>query len=225
MMTLTDSVRELYKTHRQELPVSYRWEDEKERWHELLFCVILEIVGGPAESIRNLVTALAELRLLGIETLASSVTGDSVDLDRPPAATLLTLLTVNGCEPDAARAAIVACCRLARQLRDKHGKLQHLLRAHGQTLLRELATMVEAAAPRSASSERIATIWLQNALEMPVSFSDAYVERFCKERRCTLADLTRAADELDINVATLDDLIRQSYVEAETPKAGAHGRV
>jgi hypothetical protein len=214
-MILTDDIKKLYQAYRAQLPVSYRWEDERERWFELFFCTVWEVSGGSPDDVRRAVTALGDLQLLELKDLAECVAGDSVDLSRPPAATLTTLLTANGVQREAAGRAVSAYCLLARRLRERHGKLQLLLRTYGRTLLHELTDMMAASGLESDSKERIATLWLQNALEMPVALSDSYVKRFCDERRCTLDDLIRAADELDINVAAVDDLIRLSYVETD----------
>ena len=52
--------------------------------------------------------------------------------------------------------------------------------------------------------------WLNSVLEMPLLYSDKPMADYCRENNCSRNDLVAAADELDIDVGVIDDLI---YVE------------
>jgi hypothetical protein len=54
------------------------------------------------------------------------------------------------------------------------------------------------------------TYWLQNALSMPLSLVDQTMWTFCEKNGVTPEELIAAADDLNINIAFLDDLIHES---------------
>lgn len=69
--------------------------------------------------------------------------------------------------------------------------------------------------------------WLQNALSVPISLEHPAVLGFCKKNGISVGELVAAADELDLNVALVDDLleldqsIKETSSENETQEEGA----
>jgi hypothetical protein len=43
MSNLTQTIQRLYSNYRAFLPDVYRWEDEQDRWAELVFCLFREL--------------------------------------------------------------------------------------------------------------------------------------------------------------------------------------
>ncbi len=206
MMTdLKEEIRGLYVRYRDLLPDVYRWEDEKERWEELVFCYFRQLANKSESDLRRVVSALGDLGLLEAERLSVLVSDQgNLNYESPFFVQMSKLLTENGFESDAADRTLKAIGQVARGIRVRHGKLQILLRKHARALLDDLRqTSLE-----TAVEEEILSTWLQGALEMPIASADEHVTRFARERGCTLDDLTTAADSLDINVGVIDDLIR-----------------
>jgi hypothetical protein len=62
------------------------------------------------------------------------------------------------------------------------------------------------------------TLWLQNVLNMPLSLQSRAVETFTNAIGLTSGQLFHAADEMDVNVALVDDLLHHFHSTFETTK-------
>jgi hypothetical protein len=55
------------------------------------------------------------------------------------------------------------------------------------------------------------TRWLQNVLNLPVYLETESARAFCSQANVTTSDLIRTADDLDINIAIVDELLQRWY--------------
>jgi hypothetical protein len=204
MADLKEEIRGLYIRYRELLPDIYRWEDEKDRWEELLLCYFRRLADRSEPDLRRVLASLGDLGLLEPDRLSELVSSDGhLNRQAPFFMLLSTLLAGNGFETSVIEKTLTAVGEVARGIRMRHGKIQLLLRKHARAMLEDLrSTTLD-----RAVEEEILTTWLQ-ALEMPIASADDAVRRFTQERGCTPDDLTAAADSLDVNVSVIDDLIR-----------------
>ena len=189
----------------------HHWLWETSRWHELVFCLLLRL-GQPELEIglaRSLVNMLAALEMLRVETLAGLALADEgPNFTQPDLILMVRLLERAGLNPEKARVAVTTLCQAALGLQQQHGgKVQRYLRHYGQHMLDELGEHFFLSQMRNEDVRYAFTHWLQNVLNMPLPISDPAVGEFCKEQGVTVDELVQAADELDLNLALLDDLI------------------
>jgi hypothetical protein len=216
MTALEQEIRELYRNYRPLLPEVYRWEDEMDRWHELAFCAFLEVGCMGEQMSREIVTALASLGLLEPVKLAAALTKDgSLDLTNETISSLMTILGQKGFEEKTAHEVLLAVCEMAAGIQNKYGKLQILLRKHGQNILKDLQDATSFSHVQEEIETLIFARWLQNALELPIPLADEYVKRFCSEREYDINELITVADEIDVSIAVVDDLIRLRQLNPE----------
>src|SRR5262249_33441735 len=116
MPNLTETIQALYRGYRGFLPDVYRWEDEKDRWYELVFCLFYELVGLDDATTRRVVGALAALGLLDPAELAQAGIKGNIDVNHPAAAAIATILDRNGVNTENRDATVIALCELSRGL-------------------------------------------------------------------------------------------------------------
>lgn len=201
MTDMKNEIREIFKNYRGQLPIAYRWEDEKDRWHEFVYCIFSELSGTDEATSRQIVNALANLQLLEIDDLSNAKT------DTKEGTRLLELLLMNGVKKEQAEKTVIAICEAAKGIKTNCAKLQNFLRIQGKKMLDDLDGTISFSSIGKDQENRIFITWIQNVLEIPIPLSNHYVEEFCKEKQCKIEDLIDAADALDFNVAVLDDLI------------------
>lgn len=192
----------------------YQWPWETARWHELAFCLLMrsgqpELSAGTA---RRLTSTLAELNLLQIEMLSRlTPDGGEPDLSHPDLDLMLRLLQRSGLNEAKATATVTTICQAAHSLQQYHGgKVQHYLRQYGQQMLDELGEHFVFSSISQEDARYAFTHWLQNVLNLPLPISNPAVEAFCHEQGVTVPNLVRVADELDLNLALLDDMLSGS---------------
>jgi hypothetical protein len=191
------------------------WASERARWAELVFCVINSVAEDPA-SARAATEVLDGLGLLAAGTLARAA-----EPGHEGGVVLRYVLTRHGLSAGEADEVVTLLAQVAASLVERHdGRIQRFLRHHGHTILDDLLGMVPAAGARGAELRRGFTHWLQNAVELPLSVMDTAVREFLDERGATLAQLEDAADEVDFNLALVDDIIR---ADRERPAGGTGG--
>ena len=208
-MTLKDDLLSLYGTYRGHLPAEYRWEDEKDRWTELVYAIFAEQSGKGERDSRIIVSSLASLGALEFEKLAKALTDNGqLDMSNKLITNTIDILAMKGVKENAAKDTILSICQMAKAIQSKYGKLQIFLRSHAENMLKDLADTVPFTSIDDKLEKHIYITWMQNALELPIAGSDEYIFEFCKEKKCTLEELVAIADEIDVNVAILDDLVR-----------------
>lgn len=191
------------------------WAWEKERWHELVFC-ILTAIGEPdvlAVDIRRLTDTLSSWGLLDLDALASQNGFDSArQADNSLQITIDKFLQQAGFTNDKACISVKAICEAAASLKNKHdGKVQLYFRRYGTQMLDQISDDFEFS--DFGEAREALAIWLQNTLNMPVPASNPLADLACEKLGVTYQELVEAADQADINVALLDDALRAYWEE------------
>ncbi|MCK9592102.1 MAG: hypothetical protein M0Q91_08865 [Methanoregula sp.] len=189
----------------------YQWPFETARWHELIFCIIFRL-GQPdldGQNTRDLTNILAHLNLLNISSL-KNLKGKKgvIDFTHPDAVLMQTLLSRKGLDPKTSRKIIATIVNTADGFQTKYeGKIQKYLRHYGRMMLDDLGTNFDYNDIDKKDVEYIYTHWLQNVLNMPLPLSQPDVYEFCQKKGIKITELVEIADELDLNLALLDDII------------------
>lgn len=203
MVDLQDELRELIDEHSGELG-GVPWPDERQRWNELVFCILNQVLGDDPRTARVATVSLSELGILQPRVLMTVSTA-GVDA----AGAFRHVLTECGAAEAATQRACDTLAHVARVVVDRWGgKIQRYLRWQTAVIRDDLVAVLEDGTDVEMGTA--VTHWLQNASGMPVSVNDQHVATFCADRGITLQDLEREADALDFNLALLDDVIRLS---------------
>lgn len=210
-MDFKTQLRDLYERHEPEAG-TYAWMNENDRWAELIFCLLNQYGDEDPQPVRTAVSSLGYLGLLDPDKLSlMNVPGDE------NAVVVTFVLKQHGFSNDDARRAAALLARVAAVIQKEWGgKIQRYLRRHGEMMRDELT---KAFAGESLTDEQLryaVSHWLQNALSLPVSLEHQAVVEFCRRNQASLADLTQAADELNLNIALVDDLLEFDRQAAET---------
>ncbi len=202
-------LRKLLALETADLASGNHWLWEGDRWKELVFALLAHITGLAEDQVRELTDHMENLGLLDVGTLASIGKGSSPDLNSPNARHILELLQENGFSPEESQSGLTTICEAAVGLQ-KHfgGKVQRYLRSYGESMLREINQFFRFSKMEDPEVKLAFTYWLQNVLTMPLSLFDSNVVMFCERHHLTPEELIAAADDLDLNVALLDDLIQ-----------------
>jgi hypothetical protein len=214
-MDLQATLRGLFLEHEADLG-TYAWVSEDDRWAELVFCLLSRFGDRDPESLRDTVATLGGLGLLDLEMLA----GDADPADRV-AIVLDFVLRRGGFSASEAARAARALRHVAEVIRRDHGgKLQRLLRRHGEALRDELVRAFGSDALAGDELGRAVSHWLQNALSLPISLESPAVAAFCARLGVTPQELWRAADELGLNLAVVDDLVEMDSAAEPVAETG-----
>jgi hypothetical protein len=216
---------EIWREHIDELPQAYKWENEKERENELYYCILNQFNKQDKVDIRDVVSHLSALNLIDTDKLADTRFSDSDNEAKdPPASAITSALIQSGLNKDAAAAATRAICEAARIIRDSYGgKIQKFLRKYAQEMIKELDATFQFT-EKGLDKKKVFTMWLQNALEMPIILPEQHIQKFIKENRINEETLLKSADELDINPMVIDDLLR-IYSESKAQNASDSGKI
>ncbi len=185
------------------------WFDERNRWYELVVCILFAYGGKTDGTARSAGDVLARLGLLDVSTLADLPGDGKVDLDQSPARLIADVLTQMGYDPGDIASILGQLRNIARDLRNNRNcRIQVYLRSQGERMLS--AMQKDWGCVQSKKDERFQNalvMWLQNVLTMPVYLNTASTVQFCKAAGCSLDELQQAADELNISASLLDDML------------------
>ncbi len=221
-------MRKLVALEAAEVAAVHPWINEADRWKELVFALLVRIGDLPEPRLRGVVDALQGAGLLDIAALAGAPR-DPQEIERPDSQgqRVCELLGELGFGPGQARTAFLAMAEAAAALQLHFGgKVQRYLRLYGEKMLAEVPSIFAFTAISDAQARLAFAYWLQNVASLPVSLPDEEVEQFCAHHGVTLEQWLVAADELDINLALLDDLVhcwglRRSSAAGEPAEGGA----
>jgi len=87
------------------------------------------------------------------------------------------------------------------------GKIQRYLRRHGEVMRDELLSAFNGTSLDKSQMAYAISHWLQNVLSLPISLQSDAVLEFCHNNNVNPQDLWKAADELNLNIALVDDLL------------------
>lgn len=209
-------VFQIYKSY-ESLAEQHLWPWETMRWQELVFS-LMTTIGEPdvsPETVREVTNALSGWRLLDIESLAGlSPAKNDKDAANPILVSVNTVLQQSGFTSEQANSAVVAMCDAAKGFKEKYeGKVQKYFRKYASLMLDELKDDFYFSKLDNEIVRRAFAIWLQNTLNMPVPVSDPITESVCEKLGIDYEAIIKAADDLDINIALLDDALRKYWEE------------
>jgi hypothetical protein len=218
LMSLKSDLERVYQQYGPTLG-NYAWMSETDRWAELVFCLLQQCGGEDPALTRDAVAALQYLGLINIERLSTVANGDISSED---AILLAAILKRQGFSQEASQSAVSLLSHVARVLKEGYdGKVQRYLRKYGQAMVDELVNAFGTEALEEDRLRYAITYWLQNVLSMPVSLAHPAVIRCCEKHSASLDDLLACADELDLNITVVDDLLElaERFEREETPEA------
>jgi hypothetical protein len=191
------------------------WSGEHERWLELLFCLAHRQRPREAALTRHTIGILNDLGLLSPSDLAA-----------PDYATCQSgllchaVLTRYGLTATSATHVIATWCRAAVVVGETAGgKVQRILRTAGERLRTELAAVFSGIDLSPREINLAIGHWVQNVTSLPISLRDASLIAASEAQGFTLDALVGAADELNLNLAALDDLVDAATLHPDTPLA------
>jgi hypothetical protein len=201
-MDVVASLTDALEAHGEQLP-QFGWPSETGRWMELLICLVHQMrPSGDIQEVRRALSIWRELGLVGPGALTSVTKGGEDEI------VLQFVLKRHGFGEGEALDAVRMVVSAASAVVTRYGgKLQRCLRAHAEAARDELAT---AFAEVGVPLERLRfalTHWLQNTTNAPLSLEHESVVAFCTGHGISMQELRKAADDLDLNLSQLDDLL------------------
>lgn len=201
---------------------NHLWVWEGDRWNELVFALLATITNVSDEKVRELTEKLSNLDLLdvtrlteicskggrtGLSRLLSSY--NNVDFGHAYAHQIMEELRDYGFSQQEAEQALVTICEAASSLQKSHdGKVQRYLRHYGELMLKEIRDHFQFTALDSDKVQLAFILWFQNVLNMPISLIDDNIKEFCRQYNLQPEQLIKAADELNVNLGLVDDLVK-----------------
>ncbi len=194
-----ESLIRLYSENRSSLG-EYPWEFEDDRWTEMVKCIFAGC-GIPTPIIDDAVNILDELKLISAPALAES-TKDSQKVVQ----TILMRLGAESVKADSAASVLVNFADIGKK--KWNGHIQIFLRDSCIAIVEELSKILGTAGLDKNVAKKMSILWLQNTINAPlIAEDDKHIQSFCKQNHISQSKLVRMADELDLNLAVLDDLL------------------
>lgn len=191
------------------------WSSEHERWLELLFCLAHRQRPRDAGLTRHTIGILNDLDLLSPSDMADPdyAAGQSGVMCH-------AILIRYGLTPASATRVINTWCRAAVIVGNAAGgKVQLILRVAGERLRRELVDVFSEVELSAREIDLAIGHWVQNVTSLPISLRAASLVAAGEAQGFTLDSLVAAADELNLNLAALDDLVEAEAREPDAPVA------
>jgi len=195
----------------------HQWPSEHERWTELIFALVSRITNKSESEVREVIEKCNDLDLMGIEELSKiPEQKKSIDLDSTHAKRIFEQFAESGFTQIESQRSILAMHDAAKSLNELHGgKIQKYLRNYGQTMIDELSQNFSFSDMDEDDIRLSFTYWMQNTLNMPINLRTKNTDKFCGKLKITEEDLLKGADNADINIALLDDMIEQFVKDSE----------
>ena len=199
----------------------HQWPSEHQRWVELIFALVSRISDKPEFEVRDIIEELDDNGLLDIEELSNiPKVGRNVDFASTWAKRVIESLSESrfteegskrtGFTEEESKSSLLVMHEAAKSLMEYHdGKIQKYLRKYGQQMVDEFAENFSFSGMDKKDLRYAVSYWLQNVLNMPIHLKEESIETFCKDFQITNEELVKEADNLDINIALLDDMIDQ----------------
>lgn len=181
------------------------WADEGERWSELIFCLLITVREIGAADTRQAIAVMSSLDLIAPHRLASMEATERAIFER-------ALSTAGWTEAEIA-AGTELVVHAASVVARIFGIPQLMLRRAAESMRDILVEDLSDGAPAGTDIRTAVGHWLQNTCNLPISVRDKEIDRFARVHGLTAGELTAAADELDLNLAVLDDVIREASGE------------
>ena len=176
-----------------------------DRWAELVFCVLNVFAKHDAARSRLAVAALRDLEIIEPNKLA-----EATDTENETFTVVRHVLARYGFDEPALSTAIRVLSHIASVVSSSNGgKVQRYLRAGGESMRDALAAEFGSDALADSKLKEAIAHWLQNVTALPLAvYDDETVAEFCHERGIGREELEAIADDLDLHIALVEDLIR-----------------
>lgn len=209
-------------TRYSDLFAYHQWPSEHERWVELIFALACRISDKSESEIRAIIETADDYGLLDVKELANiRKAGNIIDYNYPTAKRVIEALTEPriteegtkeaGLTKEEAKSCLTAMYEAAISLtRSYDGKIQKYLRKYGEIMVKEFTKDFAFSGMDKKAVNHAVTYWLQNVCNMPVHLETDGVKAFCQDMKITSEKLVKEADNLDINLALLDDMIDEA---------------
>jgi len=206
---LIDTLSELFDEH-QSIFELYQWPFERLRWSELVFSILQAFSSEPVAA--AVVSVLSELELIEVEKIAKFAYKSTNRRPTRRAQLVLSILNEAGFDRSSAEKALTTMVEAAQAVQSAfNGKVQLLLRRESETMLRNVVAFFSfSELDKNASRQAIIT-WLQNVLNIPLHRETTSTKAFCKQMGISQEELITTSDNLDINLAIVNELIQQWY--------------
>jgi hypothetical protein len=204
-----------------EVASPHQWLWETDRWKELVFSLLTRVTALPQGAVRVAADQLQQLGLIDISTLASlpKVGRGSRVVRNAHSRRIVELLEENGFPSDDALRGLTTICEATRSLRTHHNaKIQLCLRSYGEKMLREMKKTFRFSGLNETETNYALRLWLQNVLNMPIPLQDSALKPFARTLGLTGKQILEAADEMDLNVALVDDLLHMFHATSEVTR-------
>jgi hypothetical protein len=200
-------LRKLF-TKYQDLFLYHQWPSEHDRWITLGFALISRAIKN-YDKAKEAMVAADNLGLLDAGLIAKIPLNDGeIDLADAYARRIFEILSEAGFSEEESMLSLLVLQELADNLRKNHGgKVQRYLRKYGENMIEELPQNISISKMGEADVKFAFVYWLQNVLNMPILLANENVNNFCDKFGINYQELVEVADNLDINLALLDDLI------------------
>jgi hypothetical protein len=188
----------------------YEWASETSRWNELVAVLASEVCDRSKDDMMELTKYLADLGHLDIPKLAEiDVRGNKIDRENEEAGKIIDAFKRKDLSEEQALKVLLPLCQIAKKLSsDFGGKIQLCLRSYGETMLREALALFPLQGISEDEARLIFTAWLQKVTNMPLLLLAPEVSEFCRKHEISIAELIEAADNIDMNVAIVDELLK-----------------
>jgi hypothetical protein len=199
----------LFDTEKAAQLSAYAWASESSRWNELVTILASQGCDLPDEDLRELTKYLSDLGHLDIQRLAGiRLVGDQVDPSDEEARKIVQVFKRKKVPEKQALQILLQLCQMAASLVSNFGgKIQIYLRSSGEAMLKQAPKLFPLQGISSAATRRIFARWFQKVMNMPVLLQDAAVSNFCKKNDISVAELVEAADNINLNLAIVDELL------------------
>jgi hypothetical protein len=160
------------------------------------------------DEVRDITEDLADLDLIDVTALAEipAITPNT-NIKNDHARHIFNLLLESGFSKEEALRGLNTLREAAIGLETHfNGKIQRYLRHYGELMLKEMPDWFKFSELDDTNARSAFTYWLQNVANMPLSLADENLRSYCEQHELDPEQLFAAADDLDINLAFIDDL-------------------
>jgi hypothetical protein len=187
----------------------YQWPIESLRWTAFVASVVMTL--APDAVSDTAINALIELDLVKIKKLAGLAPIKPGDYSER-AKLILAILGEAGIDEHTSTLILHSLVEAATAVQSKvAGQAQRLIRSESHALIKRLTEFLSFSRLDSHTATLITTRWLQDILNLPVLLETESINAFIEDMDISTEELIEAADELDINLALIDEIVQHWY--------------
>jgi len=201
---------ELINNEGQELSQQYQWVDEHDRWVELVFTILTQIIPLNHLEIRQITEKLSKESLLNIKELSNINFRNPDELKNlDHFKNFREILNMHKIDETLINDCFITICETAEGISTNFsGKIQKYIRSYGELLLSDIQNNFKFTLLNHDQIRNSFIYWMQNVLNMPISLNEDILVQFAEQNDITVEELYNEADNIDINLAVLDDLVQ-----------------